>query len=81
MTCRFCTTCFRPVYAPKSRMNPQRTAIVEQCVDPCHDASLIGTMTPASAFLSRAIKKWRGTTRQASLRMYGVAVPPTLEAV
>ena len=77
-----CCTCFKPVAYPAAtvayRADGLPTHHASQCVDPAHDADVLGRHGMATDFLRRAIKTWRGTTQQASLGMYGVKVPPTL---
>lgn len=83
---RICCTCFHPAASPRIvRVYKDGFLIrnAEQCVDPSHDAEVLSGSAGVTArdFLRAAIKRWRGSTRQASLRMYHTAVPPTQAAV
>lgn len=74
-----CPTCFANPSFPRTVVSADRSRNLEQCVDPCHDEHVLGRPGRDSTFLRDAIKRWRGTTRQASLRMYGVPKPPLVE--
>lgn len=82
-----CPTCFSSpqfprIVAIRFPAGHQHAGLVshhaEQCVDPCHDEHVLGRPGLAAGFLRKAIKAWRGTTRQASLRMYHRPDPPVL---
>ena len=77
-----CPTCFNPIEFPRSvairRADGALLGHAEQCVDPSHDEAVLGRHGADTEFLRRAIKSWRGTTRQASVRMYHTPVPPVL---
>ena len=74
-----CCTCFARVEFPRTVVSADRSRNLEQCVDPCHDEHVLGRHGRDATFLRDAIKRWRGSTKAASLRMYHQPAPPTQE--